>query len=508
MPVKKSPTPPEQEKSPTEPEREAIPTELGLALLYARAGSGCSQTQLAEAAKVSKSLLCAYEKGKVLSREAADFYLALLGRPPETADVLGFAHRLVFPEAVQDEASPVALTRGEQERIHRATLAAGWACVETLDAGLVRWRKQRKADEAREAAKADWERLKTTPRESRRNLVAALPELRRWPLALLACEASIRAAAHNAQQALDLAELALFIAERVPDAESWRKRLEGYCWAHVGNARRVGNDFHGADKAFVFAWSRWRAGSESDTELIPEWLPLALEASLRRTQRQFPEALRLLDRAMASRVSRNAASLILLEKEHICRQMGDTRGALAALAEALPFIEASNDLRQLFALRFNTADNLCHLERFQDAADLMPQVRELAVQLANELDLIRVVWLEAKIVAGHGRVEEAFAGLERARGHFTACELPYEAALASLDLAVLLLQAGRTAEVRRLAIAMGWIFKAQGIGREALAALSLFCKAARDESATVELARHVIQDIDKVGRSASHVSRG
>ena len=68
---------------------------------------------------------------------------------------------------------------------------------------------------------------------------------------------------------------------------------------------------------------------------------------------------------------------------------------------------------------------------------------------------------------------------------------------------MLLLQEGHTVEVRELALAMGWIFKAQGIAREALAALQLFCDAARQEAATVELARQIIADIEKVRRSAS-----
>ena len=43
---------------------------------------------------------------------------------------------------------------------------------------------------------------------------------------------------------------------------------------------------------------------------------------------------------------------------------------------------------------------------------------------------------------------------------------------------------------------MSWIFTAQGIAREALAALQLFCNAALQEAATVELARKVIADIE------------
>ena len=49
------------------------------------------------------------------------------------------------------------------------------------------------------------------------------------------------------------------------------------------------------------------------------------------------------------------------------------------------------------------AVDLCHLERYAEAAALLPRVRELAIEQANELDLLRLVWLEARIDAGQGR---------------------------------------------------------------------------------------------------------
>lgn len=229
-----------------------------------------------------------------------------------------------------------------------------------------------------------------------------------------------------------------------------------------------------------------------------------MEASLRRAQRRFSEALTLLERAKASRGGEHPASLIvlLLQKEHIFEQMGDLGGALAALVEAAPLVEASGDARQRFALRFKSANHLCYLERHVEAAELLPQLRELAIQQANELDLIRVNWLTARVAAGEGRTAEAIDGLEQVSRDFTVLKQPYNAALSSLDLAVLWLREGRTREVKELALTMGWIFTAQGIAREALAALQLFCNAASQEAATLELARKVIADIEQARASA------
>jgi len=130
------------------------------------------------------------------------------------------------------------------------------------------------------------------------------------------------------------------------------------------------------------------------------------------------------------------------------------------------------------------------------------------VQEASELKLIRVGWLTSKVAAGQGRLEVAIAGLEQVRKDFTDRALPYEAALSSLDLALIWLKAGRRNEVRNLALAMAWIFKAKKIRREALAALRLFCEAAQQDAVTVELTQQVIAEVEKVKRSASQAGAG
>lgn len=183
--------------------------------------------------------------------------------------------------------------------------------------------------------------------------------------------------------------------------------------------------------------------------------------------------------------------------------MGDIEGALGALVEAAPHVADSKDPHHLFALCFNMTDNFCRMERFGEVEELLPQVRELAVQLRNELDLNRVLWLDARLAAGQGRTEKAIDLLEQVRRFFTARELPHDAARASLDLAVLWLKKGRTAEVQELAEAMAWIFISQKIDREALAALAVFCESAKRETATAELTRRVITDFEKASRSAS-----
>jgi transcriptional regulator with XRE-family HTH domain len=492
---------------------EQIPTPLGLALIWLRSAAAWTQTRLAQALGLPKESISQYERGtKSLTRERLDFLVEPLA-PPEAVDVLLFAHGLIFPEPGKEAPSPVALTPEERRRIDRAVMAAGWTAgriaAESLRIELSRRKKREKMEAARLEAQELWARLKAVTRQDRRDMVAALPELWSWALAQRVSHESERMAAHKVEEALELADLALAIAERVPGEKSWRSRVEGYCWAHVANARRVANNLSGADEAFARAWDLWRAGAESDPDLLAEWRLFDLEASLRRDERHFSESLKLLDLARAACGGDPLATgRILLKREHVFEQMGDIQNAVATQAEAAPFIEVSGDTRHIFLFRFKSANHLCHLERYEEAAKLLPQVREMAVQQANELDLIRLVWLESKVAAGQGRKQEAIVGLEQVGRDFTGRELPYDAALSSLDLSVLWLNVGRTAKVRELAVTMSWIFKAKRIDREALAALRLFCDAARQESATVELARRVIADIEQARRSAPPFCEG
>ena len=476
-----------------------------LTLLSLRLESGWTKQELASALGLASiRQITRIEAGEEEpTREYLDFLLAPLELPPEATDALLFAFGLVRPPDLEEPASPVSLTPRERTRLHRAALTAGFTLAEEILTFLPRQARETKIAAARREAAELWERLKTATREDRRDLVVIFPEFRSWALAVLICDASVKAAAHKVDEALELADLALFIAERIPGNGRFRSRLQSYCQAHLANAHRVGNDFDKADALFAGAWELWRAGEGADPELLPEWRLLDLEASLRRAERRFSEALELLDQARAlCGDNALATGRILLNKELVYDQKGDREGALAALAEAAPFVEASRDPHHAFMQRFKQTNHLCYLDRCAEAAELLPQVREMAIQQGNELDLIRTLWLTARVDAGQGRREEAETALVQVQQGFTARELPYDAALCSLDLAVLWLEAGRTAEVQRLALGMKWIFVSKKIAREALASLSLFCEAARREAATVELARQVSADIEAAQRSA------
>jgi hypothetical protein len=122
----------------------------------------------------------------------------------------------------------------------------------------------------------------------------------------------------------------------------------------------------------------------------------------------------------------------------------------------------------------------------------LPGLRQLTLNLGNDLDLVRVDWLSGRVAAGLGSRQDACAAFEQARDQLAARRDGFGTAMVSLELAVLYLEDERHGEVRRLALQMSWIFAAEGLKREALAGLRLFCEAARHEAATIEQARTVL----------------
>ncbi len=471
------------------------PSPLGAVLRFLRLAAGWSEAELAQALGISPGLISKYEKGrKTLSRERLEELLAVMDVPPEAVDACLYALEVAFPREVPG--SPVDPSPAERRSIHRAAAGAGQKAAEATAEKLAQNARRMRAAQARRQAGELWEALSLLAPKQRRAAVEAEPKYWTWALAERLCSESERAAAHRADRAAELAKLALRVAELAPGSEAWRSRMLGYAWAFVGNAQRVQGDLPGSEEAFLRSDRLWEDGASADPGVLDGSRLLDLKASLRRHQGRYAEALALLDQALAT--SRpGGTGRILLKKGFTLEQKGDYERALEVLSEAESLMDGRHEPRAPAVLVFNRIVNLCHLERYQEAEALLPRVRELAVELGNELDLTRCLWLEGRVAAGLKRREEALPALEQVRRYFTEKQIAYDAALASLEVAVLYLEAGRTDEVKDLADQMFWIFKAQRVHQEALAALRLFCEAAKREEATAELARELLDYLNK-----------
>jgi len=474
------------------------PKVLRLLVKFLRACTHMTQEAFGLAAGVTQGSVSEYELGHSAPPEETLRRMAAVAEVPWPVVV----HLRRFYAAALSLAARRSLGLAETAPIEQAIIDSVLLAVTPYL--IEQWTEGPSLAEALREAEEIWAALEKFPPERRRRLIELSPQPEAHAaLARTICEASARAAAADLETARELADLALCIAHLVPGGEAQCNRAVGFSLGFVANVDRVAAEFDVADPRFERAWELWHSGEPGELDFFPEWRLHDLEASLRRAQRRFPEALECVRRARAVCGGEPAAvGHILLVKAHVFEAIEDTEGTLSALEEAGPFVEATGDRHQLVFLRWKIANHLCAAGRYAEAADRLPEVRRMATEQGMQLNLIRIAWLTAKVAAGLGRVEEAKAGLEQVRQDFMAHDLPYEAALSSLDLAVLYLKEGRTAEVQELAVAMGWIFTAKGITREALAALSLFREAAAREAATVELAKRVSGEVERA-RSGS-----
>jgi tetratricopeptide (TPR) repeat protein len=172
--------------------------------------------------------------------------------------------------------------------------------------------------------------------------------------------------------------------------------------------------------------------------------------------------------------------------------MGEYERAVAALQKAGELLDRETDARLWYKQQAQLAICLTHLGRHDEAAELLEQARPVAMELGDEIDLIRFTWLEGHIHAGLGRRPAARYHLEQAMAKFSKRNMPCDVALAAMELAGLLLDEGRTAEVKTMTLELAEIFESEDLHDEARKALGLFREAAERERATAELAQRVL----------------
>ena len=466
------------------------PSDLNRALAAMRCALDWKQSELARATGLRGTTISDFERGnRAFSLEKLTELASVLGLPPgAVAQSRAFVRSMA--QQAQPPGHPGEDAGADRRKIEQVAVLAGTLTSDFTRSLLELVTFEARSLTARQQARLLWQRMEKRSPARRRNLVEKNLEFHSWALCELICKESIRAAADNADRARELAELALLIADLATGAETWRWRLQGYAWAHVGNARRVGGDLPGAEKAFVRANKLWEKGAPGDPGLLDEAQVLSLEASLRISQCRFPEAAALLGRALASAPEALKPNLFI-KRAKLLEWTGDYEGALTVLGEADHLITEMDDPRRFWMLRFHFANNLIHLGRYGEAEVLLPEIRKLTARLDNELDSLRLCWLEGRIAAGLKKTTEALVALSQVRTKFVARGIIYDAALVTMELAVLYLEEGRNQEVKTLTRQMAPIFQVEGVHREALAALKLFREAVERETASVEWVRQV-----------------
>lgn len=135
---------------------------------------------------------------------------------------------------------------------------------------------------------------------------------------------------------------------------------------------------------------------------------------------------------------------------------------------------------------------------------LFKDVGELGLLLDQNLDLLRLRWLGARVRAGLGEEATAVQAFEDLRKEYTGQKNPFDSAMVSLDLAELYLRQARWLEVRALAEEMIQDFQRLGVHREPMAALSLFREAVHQQQVTIAFIRRLARYLDDARRDPSY----
>lgn len=308
------------------------------------------------------------------------------------------------------------------------------------------------------------------------------------------------------ENALQLAELAAFSAEDL-DADAWGSEavadLQARSWAEVANAYRITGDLTRADRIMARAID-CRSRGTGDPRLLARLA--GLSAALSCAQRRFEEAFRLLDVAYGiyqQLGDTHAAGRILIARGLYAGYTGDPLDGIRYLLHGLNTIDRAREPKLAFQALHNILLLRVELGEYEQARHTLTQMRPLYDYYLGDLERLKLRWVEGKIAAGIGELDEAEAAFTAARQDFDRAGLGYRAALVSLDLVAVWLRQGRTPEIRQLVAELLATFQAIGVEREALVGILLLRDAVECEQATVELLHLIALSLGRLdGRMA------
>ncbi len=226
--------------------------------------------------------------------------------------------------------------------------------------GAFRSVERRRGAIEREQAVAEqlWLELEQHPASRQQMLVRNSARFaNRW-LGKLLLVKSQEACHEDAERAVDLAELAQRVVERLEAVDDERageelRGLAARCWGTLGNAQRVRGNQQAAELAIGQAelLVAGEIGDLLDRARVLDW-----KASLRKDQRRFDESQRLLDRVIGiyrQLGQRHLYGRSLASKAGVCIEAGDSAAAIELLRAALDHLDPREDPRTALGVRHN-----------------------------------------------------------------------------------------------------------------------------------------------------------
>ncbi len=296
----------------------------------------------------------------------------------------------------------------------------------------------------------------------------------------------------NRPRSLELAKVGLQAARLLRESgylgtES-QTDLEGEAWTYLANAERINSNIRGAEAAFGKAESLLSSGT-GDRELKAKLL--SLRANLRFSQARSDEAAELYDQEIKLRRllgDPEALGQALINRGIVASWTETATTACELLSEGAELVSDEDYL--LLALN-PIAERLARDGEGLLALKAIHRAETLGMMAGSGSHRLRLRWITGIAYRALGHPREAEQELRAVREQL-ADEAPgFRTGILSLDLAAVCAAQGKTAEVRELAEEAYAIFRSEGLGQRALAALIVFQKAALAEELTEALAVRV-----------------
>jgi tetratricopeptide (TPR) repeat protein len=296
---------------------------------------------------------------------------------------------------------------------------------------------------------------------------------------------------------LDLAKHAQEVADRIettPYGQGFLSDLRTRAWTELANAWRVNERYGEAESALWYARSLVEQGS--DDPMFHARLD-DVEGSLRNAQQRYVEAGALMDAAHRTYLKvgePHLAGRVLIKKGLCLRLAGRPLEAAQVLRAAIGLLE---DPKMVASARHNLLDSLVEAGRLAEAGQVLFESDLRQAFAEDPQSLLRVRWVEAKLLARRGRLADATRVLGEVRAGFREQGLFYVAAVAGADEAAQLLRQNLKKEAHALALELARTFARLGIHEEAERALLFLEVACRGHVATPELAEGVGRFLDR-----------
>lgn len=333
----------------------------------------------------------------------------------------------------------------------------------------------------------------------------------RYPVEVLpeiggaAAEEAVRQGLVKPKRAIDFAAVSVAaysarLKHREPQQLSDDDRL-AEAWAILGNARRINSDLRGAGKAFQESERLLegivRGSSHRARALQLRAIYLAYCRNQQAASKSINEAIKIYQALGDVHLVGRA----LIARGQLHRMFGDPEKSARDLEQGLGLIDRNREPRLELVGKHNLLIALSESGARHEALQILEEVREHHRRLDHPVDLVRLTWLEGSLALDAEDLDSAEARFVEARDYFVENEIPLDAAIVSLGLAMVYLKQGRIGELKELAAEMVTIFKGLGVQRELFAAMAFFKKAVViEQSAAVGLLQELVEVIEKSRR--------